>query len=308
MKAIIHIGLPKVGSSSIQEFLKINQQALLAQSIRYAPLDPQFGSQFELAATGRLEAGKLIPAPIILSVLNLKTPDEQRAYVQRFLDFLDAGLRDWSEATYVASSEHIQAWFHTRAQVAALDAFLRERFEDVRYVLYLKPQQNIVLSRYSERIRRGETLSLKTHMQGPMTEQDYDAIVTRWENAVGADALDVRLLTPDTLVNGDLIDDFCTVLGVQRSSMASPRRMNTSLSAENIELRRRVNQWLRVRKPDGRQNPWYYRVLNTLSRVWPDHATRLALTDAQRRAIEDRFADSNEALRQRRFPDRETLF
>ena len=37
MKAIIHIGTPKSGTTTIQSFLSLNRTALAEQGIRYAP-------------------------------------------------------------------------------------------------------------------------------------------------------------------------------------------------------------------------------------------------------------------------------
>lgn len=308
MKALIHIGLPKVGSSSIQKFLKINRNALLARGIRHAPLNPDFGSQFELAATGRVLGGDPIPDTIAELVLGLKTPDAQRAYVENYRAFLDNGLREWTEPLFVASSEHIQPWLAKPAHIAALDGFLRARFEQVRYVVYLRAQTDILPSAYSERIRRGETLDFDRHINGRINALNFNALVARWEKVVGAARLDVRLMLADALVGGDLIDDFCVVLNTGRDGLNAPSRMNTALSCEGIALRRHLNRWLSVRRGDGRHNPVFFAALRLLGRTLPHPGTRLTLTEAQHQRVTRRLAASNEALRARRFPDRETLF
>ena len=79
MKALIHIGLPKAGSSSIQEFLQMNREALAARGIRYARFDDRFGSQFELAATGVVNAGHTIVDEPARLVLGLRSPQDDAA-------------------------------------------------------------------------------------------------------------------------------------------------------------------------------------------------------------------------------------
>lgn len=308
MKAIIHIGMPKAGSSSIQEFLKINREALLARGIRYAPLNPAFGSQFELAATGVVLSGGSIRDEDARKVLQLRTPADERAYVDRYRAVLDAGLRDWAEPLFVGSSEHILPWMDTPEPIAALDAFLNARFDEVRYVLYLRAQAEHLLSSYSERIRRGETLDLATHIEKRSKHLNLNHIARRWESVVGVGRLTIRLLTRDALVGGDLIQDFCAVLGTGRDGLTAPPRMNTALSVEEIALRRRLNRWLPVRRSGGGENFAYQTALRFAGRRLPRPGTPLTLTPELRAQIDATFAHSNERLRARRFPGRTTLF
>lgn len=308
MKAIIHIGMPKVGSSSIQEFLKLNRPALLTRGIRYAPLNPKFGSQFELAATGVVGAGESIRDPDARLVLQLRTPEDERAYADRYRQTLDGWLQGWQEPLFVGSSEHIVPWLNSPERIAALDRFLSTRFESVRYVLYLRDQGAHILSSYSERIRRGEDVDFSTHLEGRLKHLNLNMLVRRWEDAVGAARLDVRLLTRDALIGGDLIRDFCDVLGTARDGLQEPARMNTALSVEEIALRRRLNRRLSVRRQNGAYNRWYFWALRLLGRMLPRPGTPLSLSPEDRQRVDAQFATSNERLRARRFPTRATLF
>ncbi|MCB1346035.1 MAG: hypothetical protein KDK09_12450 [Rhodobacteraceae bacterium] len=308
MRAVIHIGMPKTGSSSIQEFLKLNREALLSRGIRYAPLNPAFGSQFELAATGVVGAGQTIRDAHSRLILQLPTPQAEAAYVDRYRQFLDDGLAHWTEDLFIASSEHIQPWLHQAAMMQALDRFLTARFTDVRYVIYLRDQAELMISSWSERIRRGETLDFDTHLDGRLKALNFNWIVTKWEEAVGADRLDVRLLTRDALVQGDLIHDFCAVMGTPRAGLAEPARMNTALSTQEAAVRRRVNRWLPVRRRNGRFSPLHYGLVRALMLVRRGVLTPLTLPPEARTRIAQHFARSNERLRARRFPDRTSLF
>jgi len=308
MKALVHFGLPKAGSSSIQEFLKINRQALLTRGIRYAPFNPDFGSQYELAATGVVGAGRSIPDQPARLVLGLRAPEDDLAYVERYRAFLDSALPTWSEELFVASSEHIQPWLHTAEMIGALDRFLSERFSEVRYALYLRRQSDIMLSAYSERIKRGETLSFDSHLAGRLGALNFNQMVRQWEKNIGADRLDVRLLSPDALVGGDLISDFCALMGTERDGLIEPGRMNTALGAGEVAVRRRLNRWLPVLGKDGQPNALYFRALSKWMRLRPRPPAPLTLTEPQRKLIEDYYAPSNDRLRARRFPGRKTLF
>ena len=308
MKALVHIGLPKTGSSSIQQFLWLNREALAARGLRYARFNPRLGSQMELAATALALSGAAVPQGTGRLVLGLRGDGDDAALAARFLDWLDTQRAGWPEARFVASSEHLQAWLHRPAFIRALDSFLGERFTSVEYLLYLRPQADLLLSSYSERIRRGEALSLARHLDERPRALDFDAIVTRWEEALGAGRLHLRLLHPDALTGGALIPDFCDALGLSPEGLAEPARMNPSLGAAELAFRRRLNRLLPVRLADGRRNPWDLRALALWRRMRPEADAPLALSPDQRARIEALHAESNERLRARHFPARPTLF
>lgn len=309
MKALIHIGMPKTGSSSIQEFLFINREALATRGIRYARFDERFGSQFELAALGRVDAGHSINDDPARLVLRLETLDDDIAYVASYKAFLDDKLATWTEDLFVASSEHIEPWLYNSSMIGALDDFLSVRFKAVRYVVYARAQQDLLVSAYSERIKRGETLTLEQHLSKRIKAVNLDQMVRRWERVVGSDRLEVRLMAPDALVGGDLLSDFCDIMETPREGLAQPGKLNTALSRDEIALRRSLNRWLSVRRRgDGNYNPRYFQVLDWLKRLKKCTDEPLTLTQAQRDQIRTFHAQSNERLRARRFPDRETLF
>ncbi|MCC5969910.1 MAG: hypothetical protein JJU15_08165 [Pararhodobacter sp.] len=301
--------MPKTGTSSIQEFLHLNREILASRGIRYARFDDRLGSQFELAATGRVAAGAAVTDESARLVLRLKAPGDEGTYVARYRDFLDAQLQSWTQDLFVASSEHIQAWLHKRDMIEALDAFLGTRFESVRYVVYLRAQEDLLISSYSERIKRGETLDLEEHLTKRIKAADLNRIVGLWERAVGRDRLDVRLMTPDALVGGDLLTDFCDIMGTARSGLEHPGRINTSLNRDEIFLRLKLNRWLSVRRRrDGEYNPLYFKTLDKLKKLTRCGNEPLVLTPEQRDRITAYHAQSNERLRARRFPERSTLF
>ncbi|MFN4098215.1 MAG: hypothetical protein ACK4GT_00425 [Pararhodobacter sp.] len=308
MKALIHIGLPKAGSSSIQQFLKINREALLDRGIRYERLKPRFGSQFELAATGVVEAGGTVTYEAARLVLGFRQDGDDRAFVQEFRAMLDRQRPGWTEPLYVGSSEHIQPWLHQPARIRALDGFLGGYFAGIRYLLYLRPQAELLLSSYAERVRRGSTMSFEQHLGERWEMLNFDAVVSLWEGVLGAERLDVRLLRPDALAGGDLIADFCAAMGTNPGGLVTPPRMNAAPGAGELAFRRRLNSLLRVRRADGNRNPWYQRALRLRSALQRRPDPPLILSPDLRAQVEAQFAASNESLRARRFPERPSLF
>lgn len=308
MKAIIHIGTPKSGTSTIQAFLALNQPALARQGFRHAPLQQRNTAQMELGLAGLVRAGGRLTAPNRLHAMGLRAGDDQAALVARFEAMLHAGVRQWPEATYLASSEQVHAWLSSPDKIAALDSLLRGHFEQVRYVAYYRPQTEFMLSTYSERIKRGERLAFEQHFTERLHRMDFHRRAQMWASVVGARNLSVRLLDSGVMVNGDLLDDFCTEAGIDRAGLRTPPRMNLSLSAEEIALYLRLGRVVPVRRANGGPNPAFRAALALARWRLPKPGARLALTAAQRAQILAANADSNERLRAQFFADRATLF
>lgn len=308
MKAVIHIGTPKSGTTTIQAFLALNRAALGAQGFRYEPLDPRHSAQLELGLVGMVKAGDTVDAAVKQWALGAYTEASQKAYVDRFEAILAEGVKSWPEHTYIGSSEQVFAWLSNRARIEAFDRFLRQYFDSVRYIVYFRPQHELMLSSYSERIKRGETLSFDEHFNQRTDRMNWNFRARLWTDTVGREALSIRLLDAGRMRNGDLLDDFCATAGLDRATLATPPRMNASLSAEEIELYLRLGRHVSARTRRGAPNPVFFALLKLLRMRLPKPGTRLRLTAEQRALVDQASAKSNERLRAEFFPDLDTLF
>lgn len=307
MKALIHIGMPKSGTSSIQAFLQQNRERISDQGLLYRRFEAGLGSQFEFAVIALSACGAEIQPQFERKILGLNTLAAQQDYSVRYAAFLDATLaEEAAHSCFVGSSEHIYAWLNSVEQIAALDQFLCARFSDVRYLLYLRNQQDHVLSSYSEAIRRGHSHSLDQHLerQGLV---NHALRVDRWIKGVGRERLSLRIYAPDRLRNGDLLSDFCHQAGIVDTGLQRPGRENAALSAEEIRVRRVLNRLLPLQGADGRPHRIYLWALSMLKPLMR-HRTKLGLSAAQRAKVEALNAKGNERLRRRFFPKRPGLF
>lgn len=307
MKALIHIGIPKSGTSSIQACLGLNRDALAAQGLLYAPFNPEFGSQFEFAVTALEACGASIGPELERRRLGFADRADQRAYVAAYRAFLDQVLAGAGALRFIGSSEHIHAWLATPEQIAALDRFLCARFSEVRYLLYLRPQDELILSSYSEAVRRGEGQDFETYLARHMRLSHWSRLKL-WHQVIGRERLDLRLTSPDALAEGDLLSDFCKAAQIDESGLIRPPRVNEALSAAEIALRRRLNRVLPVLGQDGQLHPLYRLALRRLEPLIRGDAGRLGLSDAQRAEIMARNHADNEKIRKRYFPERQVLF
>lgn len=309
MRAIIHIGTPKAGSSSIQAFLGDNVAALARQGVRYRRFEPAFGSQYELGVTALVRGGSAVEEVFAQRTLGFDGIASQQDYACRFSAAFDGWRADWARSdVYVASSEHLYAWLTEPATIGALHDFLENRFEDISYVVYLRPFPDFVLSAYSEAIRRGSAPELHRFIVRHARRHLYWQRMQRWLHVVGKQRIRVRLLMPEMLEGGDLIDDFCAVCGIDPDGLHRPPRMNPALCAAEINLRRRLNRLLPSHTGRGAPHPLYLAALRFLRPLLARDRTRLTLSPVQKDLLRNASARSDENLRRVFFPDRPKLF
>ena len=91
-----------------------------------------------------------------------------------------------------------------------------------------------------ERIKRVEMLTFAEHFAERLPKMNWHRRAAMWSEVVGRENFSVRLLDKGRLANGDLLDDFCAVAGLDRTRLETPPRMNESLSAEEIALLLRI--------------------------------------------------------------------
>lgn len=307
MKAIVHIGDPKTGTTSIQNFLYRNAARLAQRGIRYHRNVPRHASQFEYPMAALARSGTLPARASTRLRFNARTVDEARANYLHYADALKQWPQRYKEPSAVFSSEHFAAWLQTPEQVAQADRMLRDAFSEVRYILYIRRQDDLVVSRYSELLRQGNDETLDQFLGHAVKSLSHLKKVTRWEQTVGRDRLDVRLLEPDALVNGDLISDFCEACGIDETGLNRPPRANESLSAPGAEALRSLNTQIPEMLPEGGRNPLRKHLVRSVFTLSAD-APKLRLTAEQQARVQAAVQHSNEELRRSFFPDRKTLF
>ncbi|WP_370204609.1 hypothetical protein [Pararhodobacter marinus] len=308
MKAVIHIGTQKTGTTTIQSFLALNRPALSSQGLRFEPFTPRNPAQMELGLTAIIRSGGELEAANKLYAMGVKGRASQEAYVDRFEAMLSKGVQTWPEHTYLASSEQIHAWCHTLDRMQALHDTLNRHFDSVRYIVYYRPQDEFMLSTYSEAIKRGEFQTLDQHIDTMLPKMNFFRRARMWASVVGQENLTVRLFDRGVMKNGDLLDDFCAVAGIDRGPLEDPPYLNQSLSAEEVDLSIRIGKWTPSRLKSGGPNPLFHAVMALKRRGLKQPGSKLVLSDAQHERIRAAHAESNERLRAQFFPDRERLF
>lgn len=308
MKAIVHIGAPKTGSSTIQEFLFQNTDALAAQGFRFRRNVPGRGSQYEYPLAALASIDRLLPGVEEQKRYSSTDLATHKATGQAVLAQLDQLLSSWTEQVALFSSEHIYPWILRVDEIAALDAMFRARFDDVRYVLYIRNQEDLIVSEYSEALKRGSNIRLFKLIEQRSPSLDWSPRIRNWISVVGRDRFDLRLMDRDFLDKGDLLDDFAATCGFSMDGLRRLPKLNESLSAAGAACLRMMNERIPQLRYDGQPNPLRFDLVLQLQQMSPPGAAPLALFDAHRTQIRNVVEAGNDWLRQTFFPDRSTLF
>ncbi|MCB2095178.1 MAG: hypothetical protein KDE11_12290 [Rhodobacteraceae bacterium] len=245
MKAIVHIGCHKTGTTAIQTWLGINRAALSAQGFRYDRFDgkgwasPTNQGQFVIALFTRF--GKPIGAADFNRSHAIRDMESQIAIARKFESDLGAAIRADGD-TYLISCEHLSTWAGGAGGIGILDAWLSSLFCEVRYVMYLRRPDIWLASRYSQGVKDGTlTVSLAEYIR-QHKHCRYGRLVSGWARGVGRDRFDLRIFDETWLQDDGLIDDFAAAIGADPRGMKPPGRRNLSVTAAEAETALRRNR------------------------------------------------------------------
>ncbi|MFL6004579.1 MAG: hypothetical protein ACJ72P_17370 [Nocardioides sp.] len=138
------------------------------------------------------------------------------------------------EVLFMQSDRALQRLRHLTDQIA----------ESVRLVVYLRRQDDHMVSRYQQGVKIGWVLRLREWAQEDMSSlYDYHARLDTWQRLLEPTELVVRRFEPDTFVDGSLYQDFLDAAGIKvraEDLKVVPKR-NESLDAECVEFLRLLN-------------------------------------------------------------------
>ena len=305
MKAIIHIGMMKTGSSTIQKWLSFNRLALAADGVHS---NKGMGMHWRA----------LQHAIFVFAMRNFVLGDKLAKAGPREIAKWESICENYNSLTrqleklsrdpgiFIYSDEDI--FECTEIQMAALDKFLSRFFNDRTYVVYIRNTVDFFLSMYSQKIQgnRFSTQEYSEFLKKCETdlvpyglESSYENLFD-WHEVIG-DKLNVRLLEADWLVNGDLIEDFASLVGV--AAIRKPGRRNISFSAEYIEYVRLLNQEFRNNLPHKIRKK-AIRILKEMS----FGKSKIAMSDTQAKSLRDIHSDQEEKICKIFFPEKPFLF
>ena len=256
MECVVHIGTEKTGTTSIQKTLDANAGRLEKAGIVWPPVLREGHDTRMICYVLDDETDDLRKRR-----RKLTTPEALERFRGQFEDRFRREIRRVSDpGTVLIVNEHLSR-IRKPGEVARLRDFLARFFDSVRIVVYLRRQDRLLRSMYSQIVKVGSTRENvfpdhadPLHRKADFTTFNYRRITDLWAGVFGREALTVRVFERKALAEGDVVKDFFQTAGIAIPEGFKILRTNESLSPEAILTLRAINRHL-PRKARGALGP-----------------------------------------------------
>jgi hypothetical protein len=307
MRTTLHIGVEKTGTTTIQAFLDRNRRSLQSEQRIVVTRRFGIGNSRDLATYAIRDDYFNDDHLMELGIATVEAKREFKAHVSMELSRLVA--ESARSDRLVLSSEHFQSRLKSVAEVAALRVLLDANgFSVDSIVVYMRDPAEVIQSMYSTALRGGAAVEPPASADNPHWNHicDYRATIERWCSGFPHALVQPRLFMPDLFPAKSLIADFCAAVAISLSPrLHVPAPLNVGLTEEGQQLLREVNEsapWLK--------EPRHRRLRDEIVRYVDERFARESPRPQESlvKSCAERFSDSNEWVRSRYFPDRESLF
>lgn len=292
MTVYLHIGTGKTGTTTIQTFLETNRDVLRSKGLI---VPTSLGRQNHR----NLAAYSLNDDQIDNSrrAKRLTTPERIAAFRGKLVAGLLAEAPTWpADASVVMTSEQLTR-LRRPGEIERLHDLLARTGHPVKVIAYLRRQDDYFASEYSQLIKGGQSLPFSIDNKLNMAIYNYDHFLGSWASVFGDDNMIVRPFERGQFVQGDLLMDFLSLVGVSEiEGCVSVDQKNPSLDAQTVEFLRLLNPDL-PRWADEGADPVRAEFVRQLEAV--SDGPRLKLSSEQATALLARFEDSNAAVARR---------
>ncbi len=257
-RIVLHVGMHKTGSTAIQASLAGYRDGVF----EYAPLPPAVEADRQRAYNhsflintafdrGHQRMGKL-------RKFGVAACDFDRFRVQ-CRDALEACLRACETEALILSAEAITG-FDLEA-VRELGALLRQHASDIQVYAYVRDPFGYVKSATQEWIKWGYT---GDHLHPLSYRNNFDHI----EDVFGAECVSYRLYRREKLLNGDVIADFGSWIGLKKDP-AHRLEANVTLSTDAVRCLYALNSYPMFSSWNGLLHYSWRELLDVLRRLFP---------------------------------------
>ena len=295
MKVVIHIGTEKTGSTTLQEFMRLNRDVFLSNGV-YVP-----------KCLGRLNHRKLAvycmnynKSDEFIKKKGLIKKEKRDIFRQEVSDALAKELRELDQGaidTVLISSEHFHSRLTDISEVERLKALFFVNGVDVKVVCYLRKQSYLMESKYSTYLKGGGYASFKVFSKDcdkSSRYYDYDHFLSIWEKCFSIDNISVREFSRAKFKENNLCIDFLEFAGleVKKEEISFPEDQNTSFSRFGMIMMRLVNRVYKKNEKSRVRKKRRKRLVAFIFNTFSGNKPRL-LSQDERNMIDKSFDRSN---------------
>lgn len=216
-KLFLHIGFHKTGTSSLQEYLNQNREALQAHNVFYPE---SFKSHFPGNVDLSWAFNKSPPA---WSTVN----DENKEFI---FDFYKQQIENTDCDNIIISSEDFVLLDTQPSTIQNIKDYFVEF--DVQVIAYLREPIDFMASLYCHAVRsRSVAFSLKKYIAEVYSfrSADYSLRLLPWTRVFGKENIIVKKYEPSEFVNNSLMCDFFDAINIELTLENTLKRANVGV-------------------------------------------------------------------------------
>ena len=211
----------------------------------------------------------------------------------------------------IISDERFSFYLRTQAHISALRDMVAPFVDGFEIVAYLRRQDSVLASRYSEMLRVGEVGEPDHRRDNFERLQDYDYrwLLDNWASVFGEAAMRPRIYERGSAKFFDSVGDFIEVCSLQLAAekAALAVEANPSMNFAGQEVLRQVGRLLQEQTRSASVGgPLWRRISDTVTEILPGKGWLPTREEAA--AFMQRFEEGNEDVRRRFFPGKASLF
>jgi hypothetical protein len=304
---ILHIGTTKTGSTSIQYVLDAKRKELPAQGA-YWP-ETHGAKRHLLLALSNSSAERfheMLGNPLWQGMEPASRIEAYQAEFAREMSSLPDSIN-----RVIISAEQFSELLRSKSEIRQLHSMLAPHFSKISVVIYLRRQDSHYSSMYAQMLRMGNLRrpDLSTVRIGFNHDYDYLDLLNRWAAVFGEAAMQPRLFERTGTARFDVVDDFLDYCGLKLTLSADDqkRSRNPSMNLLGQQVLLQTGEIMRRKTGEANVTGFLWnKIAEAVTQALPGNGW--LPTQAEAEAFLARFEAANEAVRQRWFPERETLF
>jgi hypothetical protein len=243
LKLVLHVGLPKTATTTIQHVMETAKPRLAERGVVY-PLTTKL--QTEVVQRAQLRH--------LVGLTGAGSLPEAMGWVADEVHARRPDLIVFSSERMSIASPGAMARMH-----AALMASLPE-IDDIRVLAYVRDPIIWATSLCQQRLKVGAT-RLADFLADPWP-RSLEVILSKFVDRYGLEAVTVRHMHPDHLVNGKVVDDFLTAIGLAGFPVPGPETvLNQALTLHGAQVADVMASLLPRSSREGTRKQAFRRVL-----------------------------------------------
>ena len=294
--AIVHMGMPRTGTSAIQIMLARSRDALERQGFRYNTTFGRRSSQASLPARIMLSRLDRDAIKRRFPMLLMHVPEDEEG-LRKLDGALDQEIAEHPGRTFIFSAEDLSVMLAVDGLAEPMTRYFSERFDRVRYVIYLRRQDRHIESWLAQRAKVGTVRSFDATMERAIEQGDYlyHRNLERLARHVGRESIVVRPFERGALHGRDAAFNFADVLGLDAMTLErADDTVNASWDVQSIGYVEHMARHVAAEK-DGLVTPAWRLIYDTISGMG-QQGEPLRMSQARAEAFVARFAEENAAV------------